>query len=180
MLGTPFRFKSLARDAEHLLLGGIIDKEISALGIDSHDDNIMKRNVRPAGFQADDQGPSLLQIVLQITPLSSKGESAISRILKIRLHTTGGNSGLCGREQCLLDFFGVREFRRRLSLLFGPILKHHGNGGRSAPIFYLWNEGDIDPEGRGFRSTRETRTRRGCQQQTESNEIFHDFSEQRQ
>ena len=41
MRGNPFRFESLARDAEHLLLGGIIDKKIASLGIDSHDNNIM-------------------------------------------------------------------------------------------------------------------------------------------
>lgn len=125
----PFRFESLARDAKHLLLGRVIDKNIASLGIHSHDDNVVKWPVRATALQADDQGPSLFQMMLQIAPIPWKGEGSISGFLKVGLHAAGGDAALGGREQGLLDLSGVREFRRRLSVFISPILKHHRNGG---------------------------------------------------
>lgn len=180
MRGFPLRFESLARNTEHLLLGRIIDEDIAALGIDSHHDSIMKRPVRAASLQADDQRPSLLQMMAQITPLSTKREGAIAGFLKIRLHAARGYAALLWREQGCLDLFRIREIRKRLSVSIDPILKHHGYGGRTAAISYLWNEWDIDPNSRGFRGGQMRHTHSENQQRNGNDAEFHEFSERRQ
>src|ERR1700682_1054963 len=96
--GTPFRLESFPGDSKHFLLGGVIHENVTALPIDSHEDYVMNRSVRPARPQCGDQGPPLLEMMLQVAPFSLKCKGAIAGILKIFPHHARGNAACCWGE----------------------------------------------------------------------------------
>src|SRR5678815_123697 len=116
----------------------------------SRDDHIMQ-SAAARGLQGNDQGASLGEMLLEVFPLSANCKRAEPLLPEVALHIGGIDAMGSSRIECTLDVERVGGAVWRLTLLRLPVLHHHGNAGRSAAIFFLLYERDIQPDARKVR-----------------------------
>src|SRR5690242_6941288 len=116
--------------------------------IDSRNHHIVQRRPPAAGLQADDQRPSIRQMVLQIVPDSGEGKHAKARFRKISFHVGGKNTAGLPRIELLLNLGHIGARGRYIRAVSAPVLQEHRNGGGAAAILSLFDERHFEPHPR--------------------------------
>ncbi len=92
-----------ARDAEKLALRRVVDENGRGLPIDAGHHHEVQRRFGAAWLEAHDQRAALLQLFLEIGPISFERKDAKARVLEIGLHVRCKNSAGLARIKLILN-----------------------------------------------------------------------------
>jgi hypothetical protein len=176
---SPFGFEALARDAEHFLLGGIVEENVAAIPIHSYHNGVMERLVGAAGLEADDERAAELKMMAQVVPGGVEGESVEAGRLKIAQHVGGADARVLRAEESGLDDLRVGGGWDGAALFLGPIGHHHGDGSGAATVFGLSEEGNVNPSASRPRGEQRKNARREEEESGEGKARLHISHEQR-
>src|SRR5690242_9670188 len=144
----PLSFELRAFHARKFAAGGIVQENRFMFPVDSRYHNIVQRRPLAAGLKADDQRPSIRQMVSQIVPDAGDGKHAKARFRKIPFHVGGENAAGLPRIELMLNLGHIGARGRYIRAVSAPVLQEHRNRGGAAAIFSLLDERDFEPHPR--------------------------------
>src|SRR6266851_6585895 len=114
----------------------------------------------------------MFELLKQIFPIPVERKYAKAGFLEITLHVGSANAADFARIKLFLDCRGIGPLRVNRCTMSVPVLQDHGDRGRTAAIFSLFNVWHVQPDSGfflGLRSSRRPQEKK--QEQTESDPV---------
>src|SRR5712672_3212217 len=170
----PFSLEFLPLHAQQFPARRIVYENRLALPIHAGYHHVMKRRLRAAQLDANDQRPALFQVLPQIAPLPADGKFTKAGSAKILFHVGGEYTPCLSRIELFLNRGGILAGPDGRAVR-APILQKHSDGRGAAAVFRLFDIGNVEPNARAFRRRCLAEQRRKKAQQEARKDEEHRF-----